>query len=199
MYASPNAWLNRKVRKRCAVCLPFSNSVCQISTPLRTLSSLHVAAHSCCLVSHSAVAFIMNLPMSVVLKLLVVALQVSSQPTTGLQPYCHPVSGVFKSNPDFWLHATPVLRAHWNFDYAPLVRRQNPDYWTNWKDISYLFALYVPSKEAQTIQPNVVTAVTLTPQPASTSQGSNLGLAIRWVILHILGIPPAMAPTTLTS
>lgn len=170
-----------------------------MSNPLRTLSSLHVAAHPCCLVPHSAFALIMNLPMSIVLTLLVVALQVSSQTTTELQPYCHPVSGIFNSNPDFWLHATPVLRAHWYFDYAPLVRRQNPDYWTSWKNISYLFALYVPPKEAPTIQSNVVTAVTLTPRPASTSQGSNLGLATRWVILHIPAIPPAMAPTTLTS
>ena len=137
--------------------------------------------------------------MSFVLISLVVNLQVSSQSMTELEPYCHPVSGTFKSNPDYWLHATPVLRAHWNFDYAQLVRRQYPDYWTSWKNISYLFALYVPSKEAQTIQPNVIAAVILTPPPASTSQGSNLGLAIRWVTLHILAIPPPMAPTTLTS
>ena len=83
----------------------------------------------------------MNLFMSLILGFLAVALQVFGQSTTDLQPYCHPVSENFSNNPDYWLHATPVLRAHWNFDYAPLVRRQYTDYWFGWKKISYLFAL----------------------------------------------------------
>ncbi|CAF9906955.1 hypothetical protein IMSHALPRED_005402 [Imshaugia aleurites] len=76
--------------------------------------------------------------MSLILGFLAVALQVFGQSTTDLQPYCHPVSENFSNNPDYWLHATPVLRAHWNFDYAPLVRRQYTDYWFGWKKISYL-------------------------------------------------------------
>ena len=85
----------------------------------------------------------MSLLMSLILVFLAVALQVFGQPKTEWQPFCHPVVGNFKANPDYWLHATPVLRPHWYFDYAPLVRRQYTNYWTSWKNISYLFALYV--------------------------------------------------------
>ena len=49
------------------------------------------------------------------------------------------------------------------------------------------------------MQSNAVTAVTLTPVQASTSQGNNLVPTIPWAILHIPALPPAMALTTLTS
>ncbi|KAF6218614.1 hypothetical protein HO133_005965 [Letharia lupina] len=82
----------------------------------------------------------MSLLMSLALAFLAMASQVTGQSTVTPQPYCHPVAGNFSNNADYWLHATPVLRAHWCFDYAPLVRRQYTDYWTGWKNISFLFA-----------------------------------------------------------
>ena len=88
--------------------------------------------------------------MSLVLVFLAV-LQVFSQTTIESHPYFLTVSGNFKSSPDYWLHATSVLRAHWYFEYVPLARRQYTDYWTSWKNISYLFALYVSPRETQTM------------------------------------------------
>ena len=85
----------------------------------------------------------MSLLMSLTLVFMAVALQVLGQSKTEPQPYCHTVSGDFNNNADYWLHATPVLRAHWWFDYIPLTRRQYTDYWTSWKNISYVFALCV--------------------------------------------------------
>ncbi len=128
--------------------LPFPIPFCQTLYTLRMLSSLHVAAHSLAFSFTLHLPFTMSLFMSIVLVLLAIALQVSGQSTIEPQPYCHPVSGSFSNNPDYWLHATPVVRAHWEFDYAPLVRRQYTDYWKGWKNISYLFALYVPIQEA---------------------------------------------------
>lgn len=141
----------------------------------------------------------MSLLMSLALVFLAVALQVSGQSTTEPQPYCHMVSGNFSNNSDYWLHATPVLRAHWWFDYAPLVRRQYADYWFGWKNISYLFALYVPPLEAQSMQSNAVIAVTPTRAQASISQGNSPIPATPWATLHTLVPPPAMVPTTWTS
>ena len=83
----------------------------------------------------------MNLLMSLALVFLTVTFQVSGQSTIEPQPYCHPVSESFSNNADYWLHATPLLRAHWCFDYATLARRQYTDYWLGWKNIKYLFAL----------------------------------------------------------
>ena len=77
-----------------------------------------------------------------------VALQVFGKSMTEPQPYCHSVSGEINNNADYWLHATPVLRDHWRFDYIPLTRRQYTDYWTSWKNISYVFALCVLTPEA---------------------------------------------------
>ncbi|KAL9137736.1 MAG: hypothetical protein Q9175_001045 [Cornicularia normoerica] len=82
----------------------------------------------------------MNVLMSLALVFFTMALQVTGQTMIDPQPYCHPVSGNFSNSADYWLHATPVLRAHWWFDYAPLVRRQSTDHWIGWKNISYLFA-----------------------------------------------------------
>ena len=93
------------------------------------------------LLFYSASAFIMSLLMSLVLFFLAIAFHVFGQSTFESQPYCHPVSRDFESSPNYWLHATPVLRSHWYFQYAPLVRRQYTDYWTSWNNISYLFAL----------------------------------------------------------
>ena len=87
-----------------------------------------------------------SLFMSLNLVLLAIALHVIGQSTTEPQPYCHHVSGSFETNPGYWLHATPVLRSHWFFEYAPLTRRQYTNYWTSWNDISYLFALWVPPR-----------------------------------------------------
>ena len=97
--------------------------------------------------SFSLLPLAMGLLMSLVLVFLAVALQTSGQSTIEQQPYCHSVFGRFETSPDYWLHATPVLRAHWWFDYIPLVRRQYTDYWTSWKNISYIFALYVLPKK----------------------------------------------------
>lgn len=115
---------------------------------LCTITSLCVAAHFLAFCLILSLPIIMSPLMPLVLVFLAVALQVLGQSTIEPQPYCHPVSGDFKASPDYWLHATPVLRAHWWFDYVPLVRRQYTDYWTSWKNISYLFALYVPLPEA---------------------------------------------------
>ena len=90
----------------------------------------------------------MALLVSLILLFFAMALQVVGQSAIEPQPYCHPVSGKFEASPDYWLHATPVLRAHWLFDDVALVRRQYTDYWTGWKNISYLFALYFISQGA---------------------------------------------------
>ena len=136
--------------------------------------------------------------MSLILIFLAVALQAFGQSVIEPQPYCHSVSGRFKASPNYWLHATPVLRSHWWFDDVPLVRRQYTDYWTSWKNISYLFALYVIPQEVAILRTNFLTAVTLIPAQASISQGNNQVIAIPWVIPRTLGLPPAMAPITLT-
>ena len=112
--------------------------------------------------------------MLLALVFLLTALLVTAQSTAQPQPYCHPVREKFSNNADFWLHATPVLRSHWSFDYVELVRRQYMDYWNGWKNISYLFALYVPSQEADLSHSDTVKAVTRIPAQASTSQGNNL-------------------------
>ena len=83
----------------------------------------------------------MSLLMSLVLVFLAIVFHVFGHSTIESQPYCHPVSRSFESSPNYWLHATPVLRSRWYFQFAPIVRRQFTDYWTSWNNISYLFAL----------------------------------------------------------
>lgn len=126
--------------------LPLSCTISSLAHSLHAIKPTRNSTHSC-LLSHQHLPFIMSLFVSLVLVFLAVALQASGQSTIEPQPYCHVVSGNFSSNPDYWLHATPVLRAHWWFDYSPLVRRQYADYWLGWKNISYLFALHVPLQE----------------------------------------------------
>ena len=123
-------------------CLLFSISTVKCQR-LSTIPSKYIAAHSfnLSLIFHSP--FIMSLSMYFTLVFMAVALQVFGQLTIEPQPYCHTVSKDFSNNADFWLHATPVLRAHWWFDYVPLTRRQYTDYWTSWKNINYVFALCV--------------------------------------------------------
>ena len=98
------------------------------------------------LLFHSASVFMMSLLMSLVLVFLAIASHVFGKSMIESQPYCHPVSRDFETSPNYWLHATPVLRSHWDFQYVPLVRRQEADYWTSWNNINYLFALWVLPK-----------------------------------------------------
>lgn len=106
-----------------------------------TVSSLHVAAQSLASLFVKSLCSVMNLSMSIVLLFLAIILQASGQSAIATQPYCHAVSTPFSNNPDYWLHGTPVVRSHWWFDFAPLVRRQYADYWFGWDNVSYLFAL----------------------------------------------------------
>ena len=110
-----------------------------------------VAIHSLVSFLSPLSPFASNVLMLLAIVFLATALLVTAQSTAEPQPYCHPVHEKFSNNADYWLHGTPVLRSHWSFDYAELVRRQSMDYWNGWKNISYLFALYVPAQEADPV------------------------------------------------
>ena len=115
-------------------------SPCQTPHYFWKTSSPDVANHFLVSFPNPHLPFVVKVLM---LLALVTALLVTAQSTAQPQPYCHPVREKFSNNADYWLHTTPVLRSHWSFDYAELVRRQYVDYWNGWKNISYLFALYV--------------------------------------------------------
>lgn len=123
-------------------------------------------------------------------------LNVVGSPTNNLQPWLHPVGVPGDLDIGKWLHDTPLLRSRWQTDAPPITSRQISKSWFGWKNISYMFSLYVSTSALR--YPYKLTRLKVaipTPAPISRLWDCSPMPRIPWVILRILERPLQTDPT----
>ena len=68
----------------------------------------------------------------------------------GLNPIGLPID--FSMRLNGWPHDTPLLQSHWHRDSPQIASRQTSKTWFGWKNINYMFSLYVGRKKLGFLQ-----------------------------------------------
>ena len=69
------------------------------------------------------------------------------------QPGLNPIQLLpeFSMEPSEWPHGTPLLQAHWQAEHPPIAGRQAIKSWFGWKNVKYIFSLYVANSARRPI------------------------------------------------